>query len=85
MTDQTHTGRNRLSRPLVLEAATALADEDEAAARPFGANLLHYSLSRLYRLQYSKNVPIEVFDVREQPDVRYLVLCNDDDPAIDDY
>jgi AcrR family transcriptional regulator len=28
MTDQTHTGRNRLSRPLVLEAATALADED---------------------------------------------------------
>ena len=28
----------------------ALADEDEAAARPFGANFLHYKLSRLYRL-----------------------------------
>jgi hypothetical protein len=26
---------------------------------------LHYGLSRLYRVQYSKDVPVGVFDVRE--------------------
>ena len=45
----------------------ALADKHEAAALPFGANFLHDGLLRLYRLQYSKDVPVGVFDVCEYP------------------
>ena len=52
----------------------ALADEHEAAARPFGANLLHDGLPRLYRLQCSKDVPVGVFDVRQRSDARYLMF-----------